>query len=187
MFSALYFPIIVSRAVGGLASLTTRCWRLCVQEAQVIFAVPSTASSFPPFQVSGKASHLTAPHKRSTTVYITVTQNKYCFPVSRFDLKEQRLLHCNFPDTSLEKGGWRMKKDGPSSLSKAAFKTNQRKKKSKQSKEQAIGGKDASLFLFRALGKILHCKRESPLSTQAFSQFCSFYFFCKENTSVCSE
>ncbi|KAG8456441.1 hypothetical protein GDO86_002284 [Hymenochirus boettgeri] len=29
---------------------------------------------------------------------------------------------------------------------------------------QAIGGKDASLFLFRALGKILHCKRE-PLPT----------------------
>uniref|UniRef100_A0A8D3C1X6 AAA+ ATPase domain-containing protein n=1 Tax=Scophthalmus maximus TaxID=52904 RepID=A0A8D3C1X6_SCOMX len=36
---------------------------------------------------------------------------------------------------------------------------------SRQTKEQeevqAIGGKDASLFLFRALGKILHCKRQS--------------------------
>lgn len=70
-----------------------------------------------------------------------------------------------------------MKKDGPSSLSKATFRTNQRKKKSKQSREQeeeqAIGGKDASLFLFRALGKILHCKRESSFSTQVFSQLCS--------------
>lgn len=51
------------------------------------------------------------------------------------------------------------------SVGKAVSRTNQRKKKSKQTKEleeeQAIGGKDASLFLFRALGKILHCKRES--------------------------
>ncbi|KAJ3604262.1 hypothetical protein NHX12_029003 [Muraenolepis orangiensis] len=42
----------------------------------------------------------------------------------------------------------------------------------KQSKEksgeaaQSIGGKDASLFLFRALGKILHCKRETVGGTQ---------------------
>lgn len=36
-----------------------------------------------------------------------------------------------------------------------------RSKKTKQLiEEPAIGGKDASLFLFRALGKILHCKRE---------------------------
>lgn len=36
-----------------------------------------------------------------------------------------------------------------------------RSKKTKQMiEEPAIGGKDASLFLFRALGKILHCKRE---------------------------
>ncbi|KAJ7993760.1 hypothetical protein DPEC_G00258030 [Dallia pectoralis] len=32
----------------------------------------------------------------------------------------------------------------------------------RRDEEQAIGGKDASLFLFRALGKILYCKRESP-------------------------
>ncbi|XP_074493677.1 cell cycle checkpoint protein RAD17 isoform X1 [Sebastes fasciatus] len=67
-------------------------------------------------------------------------------------------------DTSLEKGLWRLKKDRhATSLGKAVSRTNQRKKKSKHSKEQeeeqAIGGKDASLFLFRALGKILHCKR----------------------------
>ncbi|XP_028990751.1 cell cycle checkpoint protein RAD17 isoform X2 [Betta splendens] len=75
------------------------------------------------------------------------------------------LQFSSFPDTSLEKGLWRMKKDRPSSssLGKAVSKTNQRKKKTKalkeQDEEQAIGGKDASLFLFRALGKILHCKR----------------------------
>lgn len=61
-----------------------------------------------------------------------------------------------------------MKKDRHvTSLGKTASRTNQRKKKSKlakeQEEEQAIGGKDASLFLFRALGKILHCKRESYL------------------------
>lgn len=71
------------------------------------------------------------------------------------------LQFSSLPDTSLGKGLWRMRKDRP--LGKAISKVNQRKKKSKQTKEQegeqAIGGKDASLFLFRALGKILHCKR----------------------------
>lgn len=57
-------------------------------------------------------------------------------------------------------------KDRPvASLGRDVSRTNQRKKKAKQTKEQeeeqAIGGKDASLFLFRALGKILHSKRES--------------------------
>ncbi|KAM7416960.1 hypothetical protein PAMA_018845 [Pampus argenteus] len=71
------------------------------------------------------------------------------------------LQFSSLPDTSLEKGLWRMMKDRPvASLGKA--RTNQRKK-SKQAKEEeeapAIGGKDASLFLFRALGKILHRKR----------------------------
>ncbi|XP_005733693.1 cell cycle checkpoint protein RAD17 isoform X3 [Pundamilia nyererei] len=60
--------------------------------------------------------------------------------------------------TSLETGLWRTKKDR--SLCRAGSTTSQRKKKSKQEEALAIGGKDASLFLFRALGKILHCKRE---------------------------
>ncbi|XP_068576903.1 cell cycle checkpoint protein RAD17 isoform X3 [Cebidichthys violaceus] len=77
------------------------------------------------------------------------------------------LQFSSLPDASLEKGLWRMKKDRRvTSLSKAVSRTNQRRKKSKLTKEleeeQAIGGKDASLFLFRALGKILHCKREKP-------------------------
>lgn len=76
------------------------------------------------------------------------------------------------PDTSLKNGLWTMKKDRPAtSLGRAASRTNQRKKKSKQAQEQdekqAIGGKDASLFLFRALGKILHCKREDHESAAA--------------------
>ncbi|XP_041792202.1 cell cycle checkpoint protein RAD17 [Chelmon rostratus] len=74
------------------------------------------------------------------------------------------LQFSSLQDTSLEKDLWRMTKDKPAtSLSKAVSRTNERKKKSKQTKEQkreqAVWGKDASLFLFRALGKILHCKR----------------------------
>ncbi|XP_075934228.1 cell cycle checkpoint protein RAD17 isoform X2 [Anarhichas minor] len=82
------------------------------------------------------------------------------------------LQFSSLPDTSLEKGLWRMKKDRRVALlGKAASRTTQRRKKSKLTKEpeeeQAIGGKDASLFLFRALGKILHCKREKPEDAEA--------------------
>ncbi|XP_040898516.1 cell cycle checkpoint protein RAD17 [Toxotes jaculatrix] len=81
------------------------------------------------------------------------------------------LQFSSLPDTSLEKGLWRLKKDRPvTSVGKASSRTNQRKK-SKQTKEQeeeqAIGGKDASLFLFRALGKILHCKRGNHEGAEA--------------------
>ncbi|XP_022076457.1 cell cycle checkpoint protein RAD17 isoform X2 [Acanthochromis polyacanthus] len=74
------------------------------------------------------------------------------------------LQFSSLADTSLEQGLWRMRDDRPvMSLGRVLSRSNQRKKKSKQPKEQeeeqAIGGKDASLFLFRALGKILHCKR----------------------------
>uniref|UniRef100_A0A8D3DSR8 Cell cycle checkpoint protein RAD17 n=1 Tax=Scophthalmus maximus TaxID=52904 RepID=A0A8D3DSR8_SCOMX len=68
--------------------------------------------------------------------------------------------------SSLPGSLWRTKKDRPaSSAGKAFSRRNQRKTRSRQTKEQeevqAIGGKDASLFLFRALGKILHCKRHA--------------------------
>lgn len=57
-----------------------------------------------------------------------------------------------------------MKTDKPvTSLGRVVSRKKQRKKSKEtkeQDEEQAIGGKDASLFLFRALGKILHCKRE---------------------------
>ncbi|CAJ1068658.1 cell cycle checkpoint protein RAD17 isoform X1 [Xyrichtys novacula] len=74
------------------------------------------------------------------------------------------LQFSSLTDSSLEQSLWKVKKDkAGTSVGKAASRTN-RRKKSKQKEpeeEQAIGGKDASLFLFRALGKILHCKRES--------------------------
>ncbi|XP_076021236.1 cell cycle checkpoint protein RAD17 isoform X2 [Genypterus blacodes] len=77
------------------------------------------------------------------------------------------LQFASHPDTSLERAVWGKKDKSVASLGKAVSRVNQRKKaKSKQRKEQegeqAIGGKDASLFLFRALGKILHCKRGNP-------------------------
>lgn len=69
------------------------------------------------------------------------------------------------PDMTLEKGHLEMKKDRPVlSLGKAGSTTNPMKKSQKTKPlevEKTIGGKDASLFLFRALGKILHCKRKS--------------------------
>lgn len=55
-----------------------------------------------------------------------------------------------------------MKKERPFTSLAKKNKRNQ-VKKSKQAKQRAedsISGKDGSLFLFRALGKILHCKRE---------------------------
>nr|XP_033782959.1 cell cycle checkpoint protein RAD17 isoform X3 [Geotrypetes seraphini] len=65
-------------------------------------------------------------------------------------------------DSSLQRPNKREKtghKPGKLS-SRAKQKQNLEKSLVKQEHLQAIGGKDASLFLFRALGKILYCKRE---------------------------
>lgn len=107
---------------------------------------------------SGVNPH-TAPHHTTQSVHMTPLLFLRSHIVTPIDFS------LNFPDTSLEKGLWKVMKDRPvASMGKAVSRTNQ-SKKSKQAKEQkegqAIGGKDASLFLFRALGKILHCKRES--------------------------
>lgn len=61
-----------------------------------------------------------------------------------------------------------------------------RSKKTKQlDGEPAIGGKDASLFLFRALGKILHCKRELFLCKQSLPPFWFLTeFLCETLTSL---
>ncbi|KAM4049340.1 cell cycle checkpoint protein RAD17 [Anomaloglossus baeobatrachus] len=71
-------------------------------------------------------------------------------------------------DSSLTSDFWSKKKGKPSKVSKTSSKLKNKKKSSKVGDKadeiQAIGGKDASLFLFRALGKILHCKREVPES-----------------------
>ncbi|XP_051981757.1 cell cycle checkpoint protein RAD17-like isoform X2 [Xyrauchen texanus] len=64
-------------------------------------------------------------------------------------------------DKCLEKTLWASKKDKSSSV-KTTVRAKGRSKfsTSLQAESPAIGGKDASLFLFRALGKILYCKRE---------------------------
>ncbi|XP_061879936.1 cell cycle checkpoint protein RAD17-like [Entelurus aequoreus] len=66
--------------------------------------------------------------------------------------------------SSISDGG--LRRDRPlTSQKKVSFKSGQKKKsRSSQVKEeeQSVGMKDACLFLFRALGKILHCKRASP-------------------------
>ncbi|XP_043919818.1 cell cycle checkpoint protein RAD17 [Protopterus annectens] len=67
---------------------------------------------------------------------------------------------------SLEKRMWCSKKERKSSLkassSSSKSKAQETSVKSTGESEvfQAIGGKDSSLFIFRALGKILYCKRE---------------------------
>lgn len=78
------------------------------------------------------------------------------------------------PDSSFEKSLLRTFKErsvsGQTSVGKARQKTKSKKKwKKVDEEEQAIGGKDASLFLFRALGKILHFKRSEGVKIVAES------------------
>ncbi|XP_071437264.1 cell cycle checkpoint protein RAD17 isoform X2 [Pithys albifrons albifrons] len=67
----------------------------------------------------------------------------------------------------LEKGFWsRKKRSSTMKCEEGAVSKVQKKSKHDTSEEheiQAIGGKDASIFLFHALGKIIYCKRE-PVS-----------------------
>ncbi|OXB82644.1 UNVERIFIED_CONTAM: hypothetical protein H355_003939 [Colinus virginianus] len=77
-------------------------------------------------------------------------------------------------DCSLEKDFWSRKKRSSTLKSEtAAAMCNLGKKSKSDTSEdqaiQAIGGKDASIFLFHALGKIIYCKRE-PLSESEFPQ-----------------
>ncbi|OXB62464.1 hypothetical protein ASZ78_014458 [Callipepla squamata] len=77
-------------------------------------------------------------------------------------------------DCSLEKDFWSRKKRSSTLKSEtAAAMCNLRKKSKSDTSEdqaiQAIGGKDASIFLFHALGKIIYCKRE-PLPESEFPQ-----------------
>ncbi|XP_015235400.1 PREDICTED: cell cycle checkpoint protein RAD17 isoform X1 [Cyprinodon variegatus] len=59
-----------------------------------------------------------------------------------------------------------LKKPPAASTERNVSLSKRRAKRVKPAKEQeelqAVGGRDASLFLFRALGKILHCKRGNP-------------------------
>ncbi|NWT03432.1 RAD17 protein, partial [Mionectes macconnelli] len=70
-------------------------------------------------------------------------------------------------DCSLEKEFWSRKKRSSAIKCEEAAVSKERKKSKCDTSEdqeiQAIGGKDASIFLFHALGKIIYCKRE-PVS-----------------------
>ncbi|NWS75592.1 RAD17 protein, partial [Crotophaga sulcirostris] len=72
----------------------------------------------------------------------------------------------------LEKEFWSRKRSSTLKCEAPAVSTVRKKSKSDASEDQemqAIGGKDASLFLFHALGKIIYCKRE-PVSESEFPQ-----------------
>lgn len=82
------------------------------------------------------------------------------------------LQFSSFTDNCLEKNLWASKKGkSSSSLAKTSVRAKGRSKSSKSTDMMneipVIGGKDASLFLFRALGKILYCKRERYEDSQA--------------------
>ncbi|KFU85755.1 Cell cycle checkpoint protein RAD17, partial [Chaetura pelagica] len=68
-------------------------------------------------------------------------------------------------DCSLEKEFWSRKKRSSTLKCEGAAGSKERKKSKSDNLEdqeiQAIGGKDASIFLFHALGKIIYCKREA--------------------------
>ncbi|NWR95105.1 RAD17 protein, partial [Furnarius figulus] len=76
-------------------------------------------------------------------------------------------------DCSLEKEFWSRKKTSSTIKCEEVAVSKVRKKSKCDTSEdqeiQAIGGKDASIFLFHALGKIIYCKRE-PASEAEFPQ-----------------
>ncbi|XP_062873513.1 cell cycle checkpoint protein RAD17 [Trichomycterus rosablanca] len=79
------------------------------------------------------------------------------------------LQFSSFSDLSLEKKLWASKKGRSSAKTSARSKGRSRRARSTDAPDEspAVGGKDASLFLFRALGKILYCKRESYEASEA--------------------
>ncbi|KAM6329703.1 cell cycle checkpoint protein RAD17-like isoform 2-T3 [Podargus strigoides] len=83
------------------------------------------------------------------------------------------LQFSSMKDCSLEKEFWSRKKRSSTLKCEAAAVSKVRKKSKADTSEdqeiQAIGGKDASIFLFHALGKIIYCKRE-PVSESEFPQ-----------------
>ncbi|NXO13805.1 RAD17 protein, partial [Oriolus oriolus] len=75
------------------------------------------------------------------------------------------LQFSSMKDCSLEKKFWSKKKKSSRIQCEEAGVSKVRKKSKCDTSEdqeiQAIGGKDASIFLFHALGKIIYCKREA--------------------------
>ncbi|XP_062456202.1 cell cycle checkpoint protein RAD17 isoform X2 [Rhea pennata] len=82
------------------------------------------------------------------------------------------LQFSSMKDCSLE-DNFQSRKKGSSALKREAVVSKARQKNKSDTLEneeiQTIGGKDASVFLFHALGKIIYCKRE-PLSESEFPQ-----------------
>ncbi|KPP59826.1 cell cycle checkpoint protein RAD17-like [Scleropages formosus] len=80
-------------------------------------------------------------------------------------------LQFSFTDHCVQSSFWAVKKNKSESsssgrgTSKARSKSKSAKASDKQDDTQAVGGRDVSLFLFRALGKILYCKRQSSGET----------------------
>ncbi|KAM9507516.1 cell cycle checkpoint protein RAD17 isoform 3-T3 [Guaruba guarouba] len=84
------------------------------------------------------------------------------------------LQFSSMKDYSLEREFWLKKERSSTVKCEAAPAVSKVRKKSKADTSedqeiQAIGGKDASIFLFHALGKIIYCKRE-PVSESEFLQ-----------------
>ncbi|XP_010133686.1 PREDICTED: cell cycle checkpoint protein RAD17 [Buceros rhinoceros silvestris] len=84
------------------------------------------------------------------------------------------LQFSSMKDCSLEKEFWTEKKRSSTLKCESSSSVSKVRKKSKSDTSedqevQAIGGKDASIFLFHALGKIIYCKRE-PMSESEFPQ-----------------
>ncbi|CAM4556358.1 unnamed protein product [Lepidochelys olivacea] len=80
------------------------------------------------------------------------------------------LQFSSLKEYSSENNLWSRKKGNSTLKSNTEASRTKKKKKAKTLENQeiqAIGGKDASIFLFHALGKILYCKRE-PLSDSEF-------------------
>ncbi|XP_039401058.1 cell cycle checkpoint protein RAD17 isoform X2 [Mauremys reevesii] len=81
------------------------------------------------------------------------------------------LQFSSLKEYSSENKLWSRKKGKSTLKSNTEASRTKKKKKADKTLEnqeiQAIGGKDASIFLFHALGKILYCKRE-PLSDSEF-------------------
>ncbi|KAK2517648.1 Rad17 [Columba guinea] len=83
------------------------------------------------------------------------------------------LQFSSMKDCSLEEEFWSRKKRSSTLKCKASTVSKVGKKSKSDTSEdkeiQAIGGKDASIFLFHALGKIIYCKRD-PVSDSEFPQ-----------------
>lgn len=76
-------------------------------------------------------------------------------------------------DCSLEKEFWSKKKKKNSTIKCEEAEVSKVRRKSKcdtseDQEIQAIGGRDASIFLFHALGKIIYCKSKKTLSYSPF-------------------